>query len=564
MTKDIVLTNYPYLNHFRYTREGLGQERLDVDRLTAEAGSQDPNMARIARRQLDIRWDLDPEKDALGAKTIDLMGQLEEYSEADREIIVSNLIGIQLTQGCNGNCPFCLFGIKKGVEAKYSFGSVVAFMDKHKDSLPREFGLYWDSDPFDYRDGEYAFLDVYKTFRNIRPEDFQGVSTTIPRGGEKDFINFMRFAASENTERGLSGKGDEKNLGVRISLAKHNAQRVEATFEKLTAALLEDGLSESEINAFYDKVVSVGSRTDDSIHQIGPLINRHDDFRDVYTPACRDGGLLAPSGVKGVMMTVPTIYEPSGQKEVTVEKGFAHLCVPRRVASTDYFSFEIKESLPKRTEYKQTMLPEIRRPDKSPFTLDDSVDGAVLVLGRETAAIGRLIIDIADLASAPNAIDKEPKERTNYIRVATQVYEERQKATREALGRTQDYLKDAELTETESEKIRFYILLTETYLAEMDFLSGLVRDDWPLETISAVAATLRQVGRAQVDKLPTIVEKLLEIGGKTVNVPRIALDVVTLKTELVELGKHFGITSTNMGDMPHWFRNLVDTLIPEE
>lgn len=354
-------------------------------------------------------------------------------------------------------------------------------------------------------------------------------------------------------------------MNLRISLARHNAQRVEATFEKLTAALLEDGLAESEINAFYDKVVSVSSRMDDSIQQIGPLINKHDDVRDVFTPACKDGSLLAPDVVKGVMMTLPTIYEPSGQKEVVVEKGLAHRCVPKLIFVQDYFGFHLGMSLPKRTEHRQTMLPEIRRPDKSPFVLDNSVDGVVLTLGRETAAIGRLIIDIADLERAPNAIDKEPKERINYTRVAIEVYEERQKTTRMALGRTQEYLKEAELTGEEAEKVRFYILLTETYLAEMDFLSGLIRDDWPLETISAVAATLRQVGREQVEKLPMIVEKLLEIGGKTVNVPRIALDAVTLKAELVEhVGKHFGIVSTDRVGMPRWFRNLVDTLVPEE
>ncbi len=201
MTDKLVLENYPYLRHLKKEREKLGQERLDIDRLTAEVGSQDPAVAGSARRKLDTKWDLDPGKDALSAKTVDLKEQLGGYTEADREIIASNLIGIQLTQGCNGNCPFCLFGVKKGVEAKYSFGSVVAFLEEYKDKLGRGFALYWDSDPFDYRDGEHTFVDVYKAYRNIRPEEYHGVSTTIPRGGEKDFIDFMRHAASENTER---------------------------------------------------------------------------------------------------------------------------------------------------------------------------------------------------------------------------------------------------------------------------------------------------------------------------------------------------------------------------
>ncbi|MEI6533322.1 MAG: hypothetical protein WCO06_05785 [Candidatus Roizmanbacteria bacterium] len=186
---EINIINFPKLESFQTERERLRLPYLDVELLTAQAGSQDVLLANQARKELDRKWDLTPENDSLNVPTVDLMAQLEPFSEEARKRLANNLVAIQLTEGCNGNCPFCLFGNKKGVSAKYSASSVHRYLREYSNEIPKSLALYWDSDPFDYREeveGKVLdFTDIYKEWRSMRPTEFQYVSTAIPRGGKK-------------------------------------------------------------------------------------------------------------------------------------------------------------------------------------------------------------------------------------------------------------------------------------------------------------------------------------------------------------------------------------------
>jgi hypothetical protein len=205
---------------FTSIREELGIQPLNIDWLRAQAGSQDPQKAAEAKRKLSILWEIQPERDAKNARTENLLEQFERFSEDERRLILTNLVGLQLTEGCNGGCYFCLFGAKKGVTVKYSFSSIKAFFEKYGDIVNQNMGLYWDSDPFDYRDTDEqgnlrTFVDVYQVFREKQPETHHYISTSIPKGGGDDFIKFMLYAFEEDRLRKQAGKNPV--LTIRIS-----------------------------------------------------------------------------------------------------------------------------------------------------------------------------------------------------------------------------------------------------------------------------------------------------------------------------------------------------------
>jgi hypothetical protein len=525
-------------------------EKLDVPELQARAGSRDPEIAQEAERELLRRWNLQPEKDPANAETVDLMEEMERYSEEERRAIASNLVGLQLTEGCNGNCAFCLFGHKKGVEKKFSFESITRFLQEYADEVPSQLLLYWDSDPFDYQDGDHNYTDIFKVWRKIKPNDFQYVSTTIPKGSQENFFDFMVHAAQEFK----AGQESGASLKIRLSIGRHNAQRVEASFEMLVDAFVENGLNEEEINAFIDDcVVYVPRISPDDLDMVGPLIHRRDDIKDVITPACSDGTLLTPKGSMGIIMTAPSIYEPSGQKDILLEPGQAMDQVPDYVRIFDFAYFTVDDSLPARTEYRQTMLIELYDFEGKEYQLPDEVEDVSLKLGRESAAIGRLIIDFTSLFE-DKATQHSEQQRQRYLQVAADVYQERKKYTQGQIERARNLLEqDQTLSEEKREQLEYYILLTETYLAEMDFLADQIESDRSIYTIYAMATAFRQVGREQVRELSLIIEGITQV-GEVVQTHQVDSEEQIRRLLVEAIGEPFNIKEDE--DVPYWMYRL--------
>lgn len=515
MNESAVIKGYPHLEYLHEKREGLGQKELNVALLRSQAGSQDPQISIRAQEQLRIKWDLDPGKDAQNAKTVDIMEQLEAFTKPEKEIMLPQSAGIQLTEGCNGNCPFCLFGEKKkGVEAKYSFGSLVRFFHEYDNLLPEGVALYWNSDPFDWRDGEHNFTDIYKAWRKIRPAEFQFVSTAIPRGGEDDFIDFMRNAAAE--QYGRESGDPNLSLKVRISLAQHNIQRVETTLNKLTETLLKDSYTQSEINDFYDACLEIAEKFESSqISQIGQLIKKHDDIKDIYTPACRDGIVFTPKSSKATMITAPTIYEPSGEKDAIISPGQVENQTPLLRKILGDRGLDTEDSLIVKANSGEAMLGIIKTSNGKEYELPDKTENVVLKLGREAASIGRLIIDLAAFSPpTPATIQKLILERQGYLNTVSQTFRDRQIHTQKQLTQAKEFLGGGILSAADSEKIQFYVLLTETYLAKMDFLADQIEEGQSIKTISWMAEILRSVGKERLPELPKMMEILPGWGRK--------------------------------------------------
>jgi hypothetical protein len=499
---------------FTSIREELGLQPLNIDWLRAKAGSQDPQKAAEAIRKLRILWEVEPGRDAKNARTENLLEQFERFSEDERRLILTNLVGLQLTEGCNGGCYFCLFGTKKGVTAKYSFSSIKAFFEKYGEIVNPNMTLYWDSDPFDYRDIDEqgnlrTFVDVYQVFREKQPETYHFVSTSIPKGGGDDFIKFMLYAFEEDRLRKQAGKNPV--LTVRISWGKHNIQRVEASILRLTNILINNGYSKKEIDDFFSRCLTHINRFEENIDKIGPLINQHDDFAELDTRACRDGVLIKPSSIEAVMMTAPTIYEPSGQKSIPLSPGEID-SIPSLLAIENYEGYHFKDSLKKRLEYRQIIIPPIKKAiDPSQrLTLPNQAEDIILTLGRESFALSQLRDDFADFLNyyyryLPKI---DLSDGAVFFKTAANIFRERQIYTQQQIERAEQYLSN---NPQEAERIKYYILLTEVYLAEMDLLATLIEKNFFITNITLIAESLKNIGKDEATQLPTCIKTLITI-----------------------------------------------------
>lgn len=537
---------YSYPRIFERRREEFGLKELDVDSLTMLAASQDSVVAEQAQKHLEEKWALAPDKDVERAPSVDLMEQLSQYTEKERRLIISQTMALQLTEGCNGGCPFCFLGIKKGVSAKYSFESIVAFFRQHGDQLSKSLLLYYDSDPFDYRDGKHSFVDVYRAWRKVKPGERHFISTAIPRGSGDDFVEFMRSAINERKKEQRRGN-PQPMVGVRISLAKHNAQRVEAVIKRLTRTLLKDGHSQRSIDNFYREHLEVGVRFSDKVHLIGPLIERHDDVRDIFSLGCGDGVVLSPGACRARMITVPTVYEPSGEKVVELLPGQADKQTPLLRRAINFTTLREDDLL---KNSKRVILPSIKTYDGQEYELTaDPCENLVLKLGRETASIGRLIKALSGLGLFPL------KRRLGVI---AEEFRERQVKTQEQIARAATLVEQGSLSEAETEKLKFYILLTETYLTEMDFLADQIEAKQQNRVIGAMALVFRQIGREQVKELPKIMQGLVEIEEALPRNGMSEKEIAEIRTKLLEVvGRPFGFDSYG----PFWLQELASAYV---
>ncbi len=537
------------IGEFRET--GTNFSKFNIPELQLRAGSQDPRVAAAARRELDRVWNPQSEFTSEAAETVNLLESMKEYSPQERRKIASHLAALQLTQGCNGRCPFCFYGEKRGVTAKFSFDSIVQFLTKYQDHLPPALPLYQDSDPFDYQDGEFNFSDVFKAWRKIKPGDFQSVSTTVPKGSQEHFVDFMVFAAREYA----TGRESAITLKVRLSIGRHNIQRIEAVLEKLVSTLAAKGMGEAEIEDFFGKCLSFGDRvSSDKVFNLGPFIDRGDDIRSIFTPACKDGAVLTPEGAKGVMITAPTIYEPSGQKDVALEPGKVINQTPSYTRIEHYAEFNEFQSLLFRTEHRQTMLPAAHDLAGNLLELSNPAESITNQLGREVAAIGSLMLDFANLYHQ-NVLCHSYQKRMEYLQVAAEVYSERAEFTRERVAQAKRLTEQSELSEEEVEKIEYYILLTETYLAEMDFLVNQIKEGQSVSIVNTISAVFRQVGRGQVQHLPEIIEGIASV-GESVEKREITSYKKIEQTVIEKIGEPFDVDIANPNSIPEWIKNL--------
>ena len=336
-------------------------------------------------------------------------------------------------------------------------------------------------------------------------------------------------------------------------MAKHNAQRTEEFFEKLTESLASDNFSQEEIDSFYGNNVVIEERL--LIYKVGPLIAGHEEIRDVRSPVCVDGIVIAPRSLKAVMITVPTVFEPSGEKDIKISPGQAGKQTPLYSHVDDYTWFYNEPSLYLRVERGQTMLPCIKTHNGKEYKLPDPIENLVLQLGRETASIGRLMIDLANLPNlASHYLDSL---KDDYIKTVASVFIQRRKKTQNLMESAGSLALAGKLNKAEEEKLGFYALLAETYLSEMDFLAEQIKNGQPMMLIAAFASVFRQVGREQVSALTEIINGLTTIVKELPRAKLTKENLSSVEKRLVNvLGKPFGFADAKRDNRPVWFKDL--------
>jgi len=485
------------------TMENLGIKPIDA----VISGSQDPKIRREGL--VKISESLENESESNEKKEeeqrIDVMEQFSQFSEEEIRLMLNNMNGFQLTEGCNGKCPFC-FLARKGEQRKvtehYTFSSLETFFSKYKDKVGDIF-FYWESDPFDYYDkderGEHSFLDVYRLTRSNAL-----VSTSIPKGSEQRFIIFIKAIA----DKILSHTRDESvesngywGPRVRISVGKNNIQRITATLKQLSNELQDSGYSATDISDLFQYGVITEERL--NVHPLGPLIDKHDDISGANSFACSDGVVITPSSVSARIVVAPTIYEPAGEKSIPILPGQANNSVPKQFYSAGYD--RIKELLLKRSG---PLLDFPKLENDSYLKIEDPQENAILLLGRATTSIAKFITALSETDTISDYKKQAYKEMMITVEKDFKKMQERVVIIFDDVKK----MEEAENNEDNHDRLKFYTLLSKVYLEEMSFLLKQHKKGETKERISQIAKTFREIGKENVSELPIVMQRLFDEG----------------------------------------------------
>jgi len=494
-------------------------EAPKLEELIAEAGSCDPEKRKAALETLEEMWHLQPERSAEKAPTVDLVEQLDRFPEEQRKVILENLAAIQLTAGCNGGCSFCVFGRKRGVTARYTFESWKRFSEKYGPLLSELQRsppiLYWDSDPFDYRDPEgHTYLDVYKVYVENVPGARPYTSTSIPRGSQRSFIEFCEYVVNQHI------KEDAPLPVVRISVGKHNARRVEAVLRTLEE-VLRSKYSYEQTGRALAKMIIIEGRSKDigNLHPVGPLIAEADPFRDIYSPACADGVVLAPDGLRAILVGPATIYNPSGEWDIPLEPNLPPDTVPRFNYNLDYYNVPADDyTLEAITERKHFFLPEAHRAtDGRPYDLTEAgfteQDQLCFALSRSAAALN-LFVRVTSGSKALRGVEKG----NPYLRGAASAFGDVRRRVERQISDTQELLeREQDLPDGEREKLEYFITLAQLQLAKVALLIRLVNDGCNSTFVSSMAQVLERIGESQVPHIEEILEVVSQLNPNAEN-----------------------------------------------
>ncbi|KKT48528.1 MAG: hypothetical protein UW42_C0054G0005 [Candidatus Collierbacteria bacterium GW2011_GWB1_44_197] len=486
---------------------------VNYSQLKAQSGASDKSIRNEAQRKLLQYFDLAPEKSSETAKTIDMVEMFDRFPVEMKMKMLNNLVGIQLTEGCNGQCAFCLFGSKKGVESKFSFSSIQEFLKQNYGQIRGEgssVSQYWDSDPFDYQDGEHNYLDVYHEWRKYFPSQFVGISTTIPKGSVEQFIEFTdRLFNKHVNSKNYPNEIKDDDFNVRISVGRHNLQRVEAVFKELKERWKAKGYTEDAIQAYLTAHYKFSPRLEDDILPLGSQIEKHDDFEDSTTPACEDGVIITPARIECVSMTAPTIYVPSGQYSYEITPDSPSFQIPHFISNSYYQGFRYKEHLTQRVAYDQVLFPLVTRrgSNSEEINLPDPVDDMVFKMGRYCFSLASMISDISELDSKIYAKNSPEEVRKKYLQLCTlAVSKEKSKILSLITKATNHFTREGD--QATKDKLNYYARLLKVNLAKAEYISNLISEGADQSMVAIAALALSDVNKNNVDSLPEVLKNL--------------------------------------------------------
>jgi hypothetical protein len=481
--------------------------------LIALAGSAFAEFRDKALSELEKRWNLLPERTANSEKVkkVDLMEQFEQIPEYRRTHLLRELVALQLVEGCNGGCEFCLFGIKeKGITHKYTFDSLEKFFTKYGKNIGitgNNLHLYWDSDPFDYKDGDKTFLDIYRLAKNTvsKPEaiDKSYISTSVPRGSQKEFSLFVEQVINNHLNL------DDTMPEIRLSIRKSNIERVETALEVVWNRLIQTTpeRDSEKLRAAFQKLIVCVFRDDSTIQNLGPLISKAERFKDIGTIACADGVVLSPDYPRNVAVTAATPSVPSGQFEQLLDLHDPTIFSLRfvdmysaKISDTNNLESE-KQKLNRIINYRLNFIPEIQISDQDGLRKNAELIPKNIELSRDCKSM-QTFIDSCTKISDSNI---ENTQRDMFMKVSKEEWDRIRKSI---LGRL-DSFRAKKHQDIES---RYITELDVLLISKVDFIFNRYLNKGAIHA-ATIAQILNKLGDKQaphVDRIMNVMDKLLD------------------------------------------------------
>ena len=265
-------------------------------------------------------------KERFAQTKVSLDDCLTGFSSAEKGILAENLAFLQLTEGCTVGCSFCGVSAARKVSSSFSLESLVKFGKEVPGKMNRLSTLYYASDPFDWIDGDYTYLDLsplWGTYTSGVPY----MSTSLPLGAEFSVLRFLEA----NYHLYNQGKDAASVRQIRFSRTSHNAARVDTIFSVLEQrGVSKDFLSTMQINDLTKQ---------DSIRKNGHLIHHpdRDPLADAWGISCQDGVYISPGqGVRAGIVEACTRASPTGLFTGPLEPGRMTIPVERFTGSSEY------------------------------------------------------------------------------------------------------------------------------------------------------------------------------------------------------------------------------------
>jgi hypothetical protein len=433
---------------------------------------------------------------------VDIETVLAPFGDRADEVI-ENMSVLALDNGCEGKCPFCFYGVNKGITHTFSFASVCRFIQRYDALLTKNntnafsypLTFYGNSDPFSYEDGDKSYVDVYKKVEDMRHKQSRNyVSTALPPGSEKHFITFMEYIA----EKHKIDPSQEMSLSIRLSVSQYNCVRVEETMRKLTIYLLNKGYSETEINTLYNKYLRIGERykpCDEPSSQEGVILNPleiktdsdlQQGQRHLNSVSDLEGNVITPNGVVVEISVAKTRYNPYGV--ITKDVSTITDCITATPLGLfkPYFS--------RNFDTDHLLIPPTRRLNDEAYTLEVPQEDIMMQLGRDIEAYATLLNNFSSFFDSPYIKEEEigvkkdwyDAQKRKYMHAVMQEYSIRRVQTQKQHDRALQYVAGNTGKEGTT-KIEYYRQYAERWIAIMDSFAHVIAEGATIDQVALYA-----------------------------------------------------------------------------
>lgn len=279
----------------------------------------------------------------LKSPEVDFFRQNSPWNElpqaVQKEIVKQAQLIIEMTTNCTVGCPFCPISNRGKIQKKFSYSSLIQLIKFFINNQPTQQSqirrdiLYWGTDPFDAKwfiqNNEVDYTDLASAYWEFAKDKnrFLFTSTAVPIGEE---FTILKYAADVLTKY---KKYTNKNL-LRISLNNSNKKRVDCICIILSA-LFENPFMDSSILISNNRTNNFAIRGDFWKENITSL-----STWDITGPNCRDGIIIGPLSIDGVIMEAGSVDSPSGERRFPIKSIKNHTTqyhIPHHQQNPDYY-----------------------------------------------------------------------------------------------------------------------------------------------------------------------------------------------------------------------------------